>query len=115
MVNTSRVRSKIFSYGSWLEFSGRARCLQPPTRRTSIPDHFVVTIKGVSRCLLLTHPGLEKWQQFTCLDSLRDVEPTVKLVIDDGGLDEIVEKAEEAKPIDGPEETAEESDGGNTA
>jgi hypothetical protein len=40
---------------------------------------------------LLTHPGLEKWQEFTCLDSLRDVEPTAKLIVDDRGLDEIME------------------------
>jgi hypothetical protein len=45
---------------------------------------------------LLSYPGLEKWQEFTCLGSLRDVEPTVKLIIDDGGLDEIVQGTEEA-------------------
>lgn len=37
---------------------------------------------------LLHHTGLERWQAFTCLNSLREVEPTVKLIIDDGGLDE---------------------------
>ena len=35
--------------------------------------------------------GLEKWQEFTCLNSLRDVEPTVKLILHDAGLDEIEE------------------------
>ena len=37
---------------------------------------------------LLHHPGLEKWEEFTCLNSLREVEPSVKLIMDDGGLDE---------------------------
>ena len=39
---------------------------------------------------LLHHPDLDRWDEFTCLDSLRDVEPEVKLVIDDHGLDEYV-------------------------
>ena len=37
---------------------------------------------------LLRRPGLERWEEFTCLNSLREVEPSVKLIIDDGGLDE---------------------------
>ena len=37
---------------------------------------------------LLHHPGLERWEEFTCLNSLREVEPSVKLILDDGGLDE---------------------------
>ena len=37
---------------------------------------------------LLQRPGLQRWEEFTCLNSLRDVEPTVKLVLNDGGLDE---------------------------
>ena len=45
---------------------------------------------------LLSHPGLERWQEFTCLDSLRDVEPQVNLIVDDGGLDEVTEE----KPTD---------------
>jgi hypothetical protein len=62
---------------------------------------------------LLTHPGLEKWQEFTCLDSLRDVEPTVKLIVDDGGLDEFMEAADEG-PAEEPDEAATKSDeGGN--
>lgn len=44
---------------------------------------------------LLSHPGLERWQEFTCLDSLRDVEPQVQLIVDDAGLDEITEE----KPV----------------
>jgi hypothetical protein len=36
---------------------------------------------------LLHRPELEQWEEFTCLNSLREVEPTVKLIIDDGGLD----------------------------
>lgn len=37
---------------------------------------------------LLHRPGLERWEEFTCLNSLREVEPSVKLIVDDGGLDE---------------------------
>lgn len=36
---------------------------------------------------LLHSPGLERWDEFTCLNSLREVEPPVKLIIRDGGLD----------------------------
>ena len=37
---------------------------------------------------LLNRPGLDPWDDFTCLNSLRDVEPTVGLIFHDGGLDE---------------------------
>jgi hypothetical protein len=37
---------------------------------------------------LLHRPSLDPWDDFTCLNSLRDVEPTVGLVLDDGGLDD---------------------------
>ena len=37
---------------------------------------------------LLQPPGLGGWEDFTCLNSLRDVEPTVSLVLSDGGLDD---------------------------
>ena len=47
---------------------------------------------------LLHHPGLEKWEEFTCLNSLREVEPTVKLIMDDGGLDEVAEVPAEPAP-----------------
>ncbi len=43
--------------------------------------------KGVS-VPLLSRPSLERWEEFTCLNSLREVEPTVKLILQDGGLDE---------------------------
>ena len=36
---------------------------------------------------LLNRPGLEPWDDFTCLNSLRDVEPNVGLIFHDGGLD----------------------------
>ena len=36
---------------------------------------------------LLSRPSLDPWTDFTCLNSLRDVEPSVGLVLDDGGLD----------------------------
>jgi hypothetical protein len=44
--------------------------------------------KGTS-VSLLQRPGLQKWEQFTCLNSLREVEPTVKLIIEDFGLDDL--------------------------
>jgi hypothetical protein len=37
---------------------------------------------------LLRRPGLEFWDDFTCLTSLRDVEPSVGLIFNDGGLDD---------------------------
>ncbi|MGH9837855.1 MAG: DISARM system helicase DrmA [Blastocatellia bacterium] len=37
---------------------------------------------------LLNRPGLDPWDDFTCLNSLRDVEPTVGLILHDGGLDD---------------------------
>lgn len=37
---------------------------------------------------LLHSPGMERWEEFTCLNSLREVEPPVKFIISDGGLDE---------------------------
>ena len=50
---------------------------------------------------LLHSPGIERWEEFTCLSSLRDVEPTVKFIISDGGLD-------------GPETDEDEQPEGNT-
>ena len=38
---------------------------------------------------LLHQPGLKRWEEFTCLNSLREVEPTVKLILlDDPRLDD---------------------------
>jgi hypothetical protein len=37
---------------------------------------------------LLRPPGLGSWDNFTCLNSLRDVEPTVNLILDDRNIDE---------------------------
>ena len=37
---------------------------------------------------LLQKPGVALWEDFTCLNSLREVEPTVGLVLTEGGLDE---------------------------
>jgi hypothetical protein len=51
---------------------------------------------------LLKRPGLERWEEFTCLNSLREVEPNVKLVIDDGGLDELaIPQAAQPTPAEG--------------
>jgi hypothetical protein len=49
---------------------------------------------GVSRGLL-EPAGSGAWRTFTCLNSLRDVEPTALLVLEDGGLDD------EARPFVG--------------
>jgi Helicase conserved C-terminal domain len=37
---------------------------------------------------LLRRPGRDRWHDFACLNSLRDVEPEVGLVLDDRGLDD---------------------------
>jgi hypothetical protein len=37
---------------------------------------------------LLERAGLGPWDMFTCLTSLREVEPTVGLILDDRGLDQ---------------------------
>lgn len=37
---------------------------------------------------LLAAPGLGDWRDFTCLTSLRDVEPGVGLILDDRGMDD---------------------------
>lgn len=50
---------------------------------------------------LLQSPGTERWDDFTCLNSLREVEPPVKFIIADGGLDEI--NGELASPAVQPE------------
>jgi hypothetical protein len=36
---------------------------------------------------LLKQPSEEDWNRFTCLNSLRDVEPTATLILDDFGMD----------------------------
>ncbi|MCE3014792.1 MAG: DISARM system helicase DrmA [Pirellula sp.] len=51
---------------------------------------------------LLQSPGMEKWEEFTCLNSLREVEPSVKFIISDGGLDEISGDIMPEDPITDP-------------
>ena len=36
---------------------------------------------------LLSKPSIHSWDEFTCLNSLRDVEPTANLILDDYGMD----------------------------
>jgi hypothetical protein len=43
---------------------------------------------------LLSKPSMEPWDEFTCLNSLRDVEPPANLVLDDHNLDDDAETAE---------------------
>lgn len=51
---------------------------------------------------LLHSPGMERWEEFTCLNSLREVEPPVKFIVSDGGLDEITAgSAPEVQPTEG--------------
>jgi len=52
---------------------------------------------------LLSKPGMEKWDEFTCLNSLREVEPTAHLILDDHNLDEEDDSAdaEEDALVDG--------------
>ena len=44
--------------------------------------------RGAVAVPLLQRPGLGPWEDFTCLNSLRDVEPSVSLVLDDRWLDD---------------------------
>ena len=37
---------------------------------------------------LLHRPSLDPWDDFTCLNSLREVEPTAGLILHDGGMDD---------------------------
>jgi hypothetical protein len=37
---------------------------------------------------LLRRPGIETWDEYTCLNSLREVEPTSLLILDDHNLDD---------------------------
>ena len=37
---------------------------------------------------LLHKPGIEAWDEYTCLNSLREVEPTSFLILDDHNLDD---------------------------
>ena len=62
---------------------------------------------------LLFRPGLERWEEFICLNSLREVEPTVKLIMDDGGLDDVTDEvpvAPETNVVDGEDDSMSEGD-----
>ncbi len=47
---------------------------------------------------LLQSPGLVRWDEFTCLNSLRDVEPQVKFIMSDGGMDGRTDDSDENLP-----------------
>jgi hypothetical protein len=49
---------------------------------------------------LLQSPGLTHWDEFTCLNSLRDVEPQVKFIMSDGGMDGRTNESDESLPTD---------------
>ncbi|MDY3556175.1 DISARM system helicase DrmA [Gemmata sp. JC717] len=44
---------------------------------------------------LLRKPSIEPWDEFTCLNSLRDVEPTANLILDTFGMDDEGDEVEE--------------------
>ena len=52
---------------------------------------------------------MDRWDDFTCLNSLRDVEPNVGLIFHDGGLDAdpnfVTAVAEDAEGGDDGEES----------
>jgi len=50
---------------------------------------------------LLRPPGQGAWLPFTCLNSLRDVEPAIHLILDEHGLGEAIEPAGEAGSQEG--------------
>ena len=56
---------------------------------------------------LLQKPGIEAWDDFTCLNSLRDVEPTSFLIMNDHNLDD-VDFANDAADDDSPSESGDE-------
>jgi hypothetical protein len=56
---------------------------------TYTEPHRADSAKRGTSVKLLHSPGIERWEEFTCLNSLREVEPPVKFIISDGGLDEI--------------------------
>jgi hypothetical protein len=47
---------------------------------------------------LLHHPSGQDWDLFTCLNSLREVEPNVNLILNDHGMDSGVSEDDDAKP-----------------
>jgi hypothetical protein len=57
--------------------------------------------KGAVAVPLLQRPGLGDWGPFTCLNSLRDVEPSVSLVLDDRWLDDESRPVTAAAPAGG--------------
>jgi hypothetical protein len=54
---------------------------------------------------LLRRAGRDPWTDFTCLNSLRDVEPEVGLVLDDRGLDDEAASVPVAPPEPSTEAT----------
>jgi hypothetical protein len=46
---------------------------------------------------LLRQPGQGDWTPFTCLNSLREVEPSINLILDERGLGETIESAQAAE------------------
>ena len=47
---------------------------------------------------LLRKPSIEPWDEFTCLNSLRDVEATANLILDTSGMGDEDEDEEGAVP-----------------
>jgi hypothetical protein len=58
------------------------------------------------RVSLLSRPGMERWEPFTCLNSLREVEPTSQLMLDERPLD-FADKSPDDESAEAPEEEGE--------
>ena len=58
------------------------------------------------RVSLLSRPGMERWEPFTCLNSLREVEPTSQLMLDERPLD-FADKPPDDESAEAPEEEGE--------
>ncbi len=56
---------------------------------------------------LLRQPGQRDWTPFTCLNSLRDVEPSINLILDERGLgDTVVSDTGTESPGNGGEQVS---------
>jgi hypothetical protein len=58
------------------------------------------------RVSLLSRPGMERREPFTCLNSLREVEPTSQLILDERPLD-YADKSPDDESAEAPEEEGE--------
>ena len=74
----------------------------------TLPDLGYKTRRNSTTLGLLKEPERGQWEPFTCLNSLRDVEPTVSLILDTYGLGEPDEAASESRETTGNDGVAKE-------